>query len=100
VIQEHIKKPLADEVLFGKLRKGGTVRVTVGKGDTGDKVLKLDAIADEVPVKPKKEEPEPKPVRRKAAKKPAAKAKEKAEPKARDPKGPPKRSSVPQLPRK
>ena len=100
VIQEHIKKPLADEVLFGKLRKGGTVRVTVGKGDTGDEVLKLDAIADEVPVKPKKEEPEPKPVRRKAAKKPAAKAKEKAEPKARDPKGPPKRSSVPQLPRK
>ena len=29
VIQEHIKKPLADEVLFGKLKKGGTVRVTV-----------------------------------------------------------------------
>jgi ATP-dependent Clp protease ATP-binding subunit ClpA len=26
VIQEHIKKPLADEVLFGKLKKGGTVR--------------------------------------------------------------------------
>ncbi|TIT05204.1 MAG: ATP-dependent Clp protease ATP-binding subunit ClpA, partial [Mesorhizobium sp.] len=25
VIQEHIKKPLADEVLFGKLKKGGTV---------------------------------------------------------------------------
>ena len=25
VIQEHIKKPLADEVLFGKLLKGGTV---------------------------------------------------------------------------
>jgi ATP-dependent Clp protease ATP-binding subunit ClpA len=23
VIQEHIKKPLADEVLFGKLKKGG-----------------------------------------------------------------------------
>jgi hypothetical protein len=31
VIQEHIKKPLADEVLFGKLKKGGTVRVTVEK---------------------------------------------------------------------
>ena len=27
VIQEHVKKPLADEVLFGKLSKGGTVRV-------------------------------------------------------------------------
>jgi ATP-dependent Clp protease ATP-binding subunit ClpA len=27
VIQEHIKKPLAEEVLFGKLTKGGTVRI-------------------------------------------------------------------------
>ena len=27
VIQENIKKPLADEVLFGKLSKGGTVRI-------------------------------------------------------------------------
>ena len=29
VIQEYIKKPLADELLFGKLEKGGTVRVIV-----------------------------------------------------------------------
>ena len=29
VIQEHIKKPLAEELLFGKLIKGGTVRVGV-----------------------------------------------------------------------
>ncbi|PWC53072.1 ATP-dependent Clp protease ATP-binding subunit ClpA [Azospirillum sp. TSO22-1] len=29
VIQEHIKKPLAEEVLFGKLSKGGLVRVAV-----------------------------------------------------------------------
>ena len=29
VIQEHIKKPLAEELLFGKLAKGGTVRVAV-----------------------------------------------------------------------
>ena len=28
VIQEHIKKPLAEELLFGVLAKGGTVRVT------------------------------------------------------------------------
>ncbi|MGF1536913.1 MAG: ATP-dependent Clp protease ATP-binding subunit, partial [Elainellaceae cyanobacterium] len=33
VIQEHIKKPLAEEVLFGKLRKGGTVRVLVNTED-------------------------------------------------------------------
>ena len=31
VIQEHIKKPIADEVLFGKLKRGGTVRVLVGE---------------------------------------------------------------------
>ena len=33
VIQEHIKKPLAEELLFGKLAKGGVVRVGVKKGD-------------------------------------------------------------------
>ncbi len=30
VIQEHIKKPLAEELLFGKLAKGGVVKVDVG----------------------------------------------------------------------
>jgi ATP-dependent Clp protease ATP-binding subunit ClpA len=29
VIQEHIKKPLADEILFGRLEKGGRVTVDV-----------------------------------------------------------------------
>ncbi len=29
VIQEHLKKPLAEELLFGKLTKGGVVKVTV-----------------------------------------------------------------------
>ncbi|MCA0929173.1 ATP-dependent Clp protease ATP-binding subunit ClpA [Ruegeria profundi] len=33
VIQEHIKKPLAEELLFGKLAKGGVVRVSVKKGE-------------------------------------------------------------------
>ncbi|PVA09890.1 ATP-dependent Clp protease ATP-binding subunit ClpA [Pelagivirga sediminicola] len=32
VIQEHIKKPLAEELLFGKLAKGGVVRVAVKDG--------------------------------------------------------------------
>ncbi len=32
VIQENIKKPLAEELLFGKLAKGGIVRVGVKKG--------------------------------------------------------------------
>ncbi len=29
IIQEHLKKPLANEILFGRLIKGGNVRVTV-----------------------------------------------------------------------
>jgi ATP-dependent Clp protease ATP-binding subunit ClpA len=33
LIAEKIKKPLADEVLFGKLSKGGTVKVTVEDGE-------------------------------------------------------------------
>jgi ATP-dependent Clp protease ATP-binding subunit ClpA len=32
VIQEHVKKPLAEEVLFGKLTKGGTVRILLQEG--------------------------------------------------------------------
>ena len=44
VIQEYIKKPLAEELLFGKLQKGGVVRV----------ILKDDAIALDIeePKKP------------------------------------------------
>ena len=33
VIQEHIKKPLAEELLFGKLSKGGVVKVGVKDGE-------------------------------------------------------------------
>lgn len=32
VIQEHIKKPLAEELLFGKLAKGGVVKVSTKDG--------------------------------------------------------------------
>ena len=32
VIQEHIKKPLAEELLFGKLAKGGLVKVGIKNG--------------------------------------------------------------------
>jgi len=31
IIQEHVKKPLAEELLFGRLTKGGTVRVGVSE---------------------------------------------------------------------
>jgi ATP-dependent Clp protease ATP-binding subunit ClpA len=33
VIQEHIKKPLAEELLFGKLAKGGNVKVGLKDGE-------------------------------------------------------------------
>jgi ATP-dependent Clp protease ATP-binding subunit ClpA len=35
VIQENIKRPLAEELLFGKLAGGGTVRITVKPDDSG-----------------------------------------------------------------
>jgi ATP-dependent Clp protease ATP-binding subunit ClpA len=35
VIQENIKKPLADEILFGRLTKGGHVRVVLKDGKLG-----------------------------------------------------------------
>ena len=42
VIQEHIKKPLADELLFGKLLHGGTVRVLVtGEGEDAQARLRV-----------------------------------------------------------
>jgi ATP-dependent Clp protease ATP-binding subunit ClpA len=60
VIQDHIKQPLADEVLFGKLKKGGTVKITVKEDG---KELNLEALEDG-PVKPK---PEPLPKKKRAA---------------------------------
>ena len=45
VIQEHIKKPLAEELLFGKLAKGGLVKVGIKDG-------KLD-LRIEGPTKPR-----------------------------------------------
>jgi ATP-dependent Clp protease ATP-binding subunit ClpA len=38
VIQENIKKPLAEELLFGKLAKGGLVQVTVEDGEIALKI--------------------------------------------------------------
>lgn len=46
VIQEHIKRPLADAVLFGVLKKGGTVKVSVETNEAGDIGLKLDCLPD------------------------------------------------------
>ena len=55
VIQEHIKKPLANEILFGKLKKGGVVSVSLDKKEDGTDGLKLDVLPETTPVKPKPE---------------------------------------------
>ena len=54
VIQEHIKKPLADEVLFGKLKTGGHVRVIVVKDETGAEKLGFEFLDGPVTPKPEK----------------------------------------------
>ncbi len=39
VIQREIKRPLADELLFGKLSKGGQIKISVAKGEAGETTL-------------------------------------------------------------
>jgi ATP-dependent Clp protease ATP-binding subunit ClpA len=51
VIQEHIKKPLAEELLFGKLVKGGAVKVTLRDGK-----LDFEIIEAQLPALPKPDE--------------------------------------------
>ena len=92
VIQEHIKKPLADEVLFGKLKKGGHVRVVVVTDETGNS--KLGFEYPDGPVTPRAEKlPEPR----------RAKAKRRSSPRRKPPPGPgddtpPRRGPMPRVP--
>ena len=55
VIQEHVKKPMAEELLFGKLKKGGSVEIDIDPDDK-DK-LSFTFIEDpgKSPKKPSKE---------------------------------------------
>jgi ATP-dependent Clp protease ATP-binding subunit ClpA len=55
VIQEHIKKPLAEKILFGNLKKGGIVRVSIGQKDDGKTGILLETLPDNARVKPKDE---------------------------------------------
>src|SRR6202034_2746956 len=50
VIQEYIKKPLAEELLFGKLVKGGSVKVTMK-----DDKLAFEIIEAQLPALPRPE---------------------------------------------
>jgi len=54
VIQEHIKKPLADEVLFGHLKNGGHVRVIVDKDENGRDKLGFEYLDGPITPKPEK----------------------------------------------
>src|SRR5712672_2843997 len=53
VIQEHIKKALADEVLFGRLKSGGHVKVILTKTDAGVDKLSFEFL--DGPIMPKPE---------------------------------------------
>jgi ATP-dependent Clp protease ATP-binding subunit ClpA len=74
VIQEHIKKPLAEEVLFGKLTKGGTVRILLKGDELAFQYLGRD-----------EEKSLPKPVERKSLPRNKAKAEGKDAPKKKAP---------------
>jgi ATP-dependent Clp protease ATP-binding subunit ClpA len=54
VIQEFIKKPLADEVLFGKLKNGGHVRVILAKDEAGEEKLGFEFLDGPITPKPEK----------------------------------------------
>src|SRR5216684_931813 len=89
LIQEHIKKALADEVLFGKLKNGGHVRVIVVKDEAGLDQLGFEYLDGPVTPKPEKL-PEAKPKRRSPRRKPSG---------PRGDGGPPSpRGSVPKVP--
>jgi ATP-dependent Clp protease ATP-binding subunit ClpA len=99
VIQEHIKKGLADEVLFGRLKNGGHVRVAVVKDEAGK-----DRLGFEYPDGPVTPRPEklPQPHRAKAKRRSSPRRKPQG-PKGDGPGnggdgGPPRGGSVPKVP--
>jgi ATP-dependent Clp protease ATP-binding subunit ClpA len=49
LMQEQIKRPLAEELLFGKLAVGGTVKIGVSKDGTS---LTLETLPAETPALP------------------------------------------------
>jgi ATP-dependent Clp protease ATP-binding subunit ClpA len=53
VIQEKIKRPLADDLLFGDLAEGGTVHVDAPAADNGESVSDLVLKVSAKTVEPK-----------------------------------------------
>ncbi len=54
VVQEHVKKPLAEELLFGRLTDGGTAEVDTAKPDQDGDITSLVVTAAKPEVKPSK----------------------------------------------
>ncbi len=83
VIQEYIKKPLAEYLLFGRLKSGGHVRVLVEKDEEGFPVLGFDYPQGPVTPKPEPVAPDITAIvkRASAAKRAGAKAAPKRKPK-------------------
>jgi ATP-dependent Clp protease ATP-binding subunit ClpA len=104
LIQSAIKTPLADEVLFGRLKHGGTVRVIVTGDDTGAK--KLGFVYPDGPLLPRPERMVEEASKKPGIKKPRGKTATKtgkSKPPQLDKTPPPKasgRSSVPKVPLK
>ena len=72
VIQEEIKKPLAEEVLFGKLAGGGTVRILLKDGKLVFSYLSREEEKKNLPKPPERKAlPRAKAVVKKPPKKPA-----------------------------
>ena len=76
VVQEHVKKPLSEELLFGRLVDGGSVEVDTGKPDKdGDitylivNVINGDASGQNKPIKAKKASAKNPPAKKTSAKK-------------------------------
>ena len=95
LIQETIKKPLADEVLFGKLKAGGHVRVIVVKDEDGVDKLGFEYLDGPVTPKPEKI---PRPVSAKPKRRPGSPRAQAAGPKGGGDESPPRRGSVPKVP--
>jgi ATP-dependent Clp protease ATP-binding subunit ClpA len=95
VIQEHIKKPLADEVLFGRLKTGGHVRVILTKDEAGAEKLGFEYLDGPVTPKPEKL---PEPRRLRAKRRPPQRRPKSSGPKGDGGGSPPRRGSVPKVP--
>jgi ATP-dependent Clp protease ATP-binding subunit ClpA len=91
VIQEYIKKPLAEEVLFGRLKSGGHVRIIVITEESGETKLGFDY--PDGPVTPRADKlPEP----RRAKKRRSTSRRKPYGPRGED--TPPRRGTVPNVP--